>query len=57
MFSDGLVPLVECGAVSNHLKKIQAGKIVSCFVSGSRVVFDFLDDNPLVGKWILAEIS
>ncbi|CAG0896936.1 unnamed protein product [Darwinula stevensoni] len=48
MFSDGLVPLVECGAVSNHRKKVQIGKIVSCFVSGSRVVFDFLDDNPLV---------
>lgn len=48
MFSDGVVDLVACGAVSNRLKGISAGRIVTSFVNGSRRLFDFVDDNPLV---------
>lgn len=48
MFSDGVVDLVACGAVSNRLKGIGAGRIVTSFVNGSRRLFDFVDDNPLV---------
>ncbi|CAL8072052.1 unnamed protein product [Calicophoron daubneyi] len=48
MFSDGVVQLVEVGAITNAYKKLRPGKIVSSFVLGTKRVFDFLDDNPMV---------
>ncbi|MDJ0877941.1 MAG: acetyl-CoA hydrolase/transferase C-terminal domain-containing protein [Halieaceae bacterium] len=48
MFSDGLLPLVECGAVDNSLKKRQRGKIVTGFAMGSDNLYRFVDDNPEV---------
>jgi len=48
MFSDGLVPLIEGGVVTNRRKKVHQGRTVSSFVSGSRKVFDFVHDNQLV---------
>lgn len=48
MFSDGLVDLVKTGAVTNRLKKICPGRIVSSFAVGTRKLFDFMDDNPFL---------
>ena len=48
MFSDGVVPLVERGVVTNEHKKVERGKIVTTFILGSRKVYDFVDDNPFV---------
>jgi acyl-CoA hydrolase len=48
MFSDGVVDLYECGAITNRLKAVHPGRIVSSFVNGSRKVFDFVNDNPVV---------
>ncbi|VEL07728.1 unnamed protein product [Protopolystoma xenopodis] len=48
MFSDGLVDLVKAGAVTNALKFNRPGKIVATFVIGSKKVYDFIDNNPLV---------
>ena len=48
MFSDGVIPLVEKGAVTNSLKKVGQGKILSTFVLGTRKVYDFIDNNPYV---------
>jgi 4-hydroxybutyrate CoA-transferase len=48
MFSDGLIPLVEGGVITNAKKKVHAGRIVTSFVSGTRKVFDFVDDNQMV---------
>ena len=48
MFSDGVVPLVESGAINNSQKKIARGKIISTFVLGTRRVYDFVDNNPYV---------
>ncbi|KAF5403388.1 4-hydroxybutyrate coenzyme A transferase [Paragonimus heterotremus] len=48
MFSDGVVSLVQVGAITNAYKKMRPGKLVSSFVVGTKKVFDFLDDNPLV---------
>ena len=48
MFSDGLVDLAESGAITNSLKTVKPGRIVTSFVFGSKKVFDFVDDNPLV---------
>ena len=48
MFTDDVVPLVAAGAVTNRYKAIHPGRIVTSFVAGSRPLFDFVDDNPLV---------
>ena len=48
MFSDGLIPLVEGGVVTNSKKRVHAGRTVASFVIGSRKVFDFVDDNQMV---------
>jgi acyl-CoA hydrolase len=48
MFSDGVVDLFEAGAITNRLKAVHPGRIVTSFVNGSRKVFDFADDNHVV---------
>lgn len=48
MFSDGVVPLVEKGVITNEYKVIRPGKIVTAFALGTRKLYDFLDDNPAV---------
>ena len=48
MFSDGVIDLVANGVINGRMKKIHPGKIVAGFVLGSRRIYDFVDDNPLV---------
>jgi len=48
MFSDGILPLVEKGVITGKYKKKHQGKIVSSFVMGTKAIYDFIDDNPLV---------
>jgi len=48
MFSDGVIPLVEKGVVTNAQKKVERGKIVTTFVLGTRKIYDFVHDNPFV---------
>jgi len=48
MFSDGVLRLVEDGVITGEHKKEHPRRIVSGFVMGSRRVYDFLDDNPMV---------
>lgn len=46
MFSDGLLPLIQNGAVNNSLKHSNPGKTVATFVMGTKKVYDFIDNNP-----------
>lgn len=48
MFSDGIIPLVESGVITNSEKTLHRGKIVASFIMGSRKLYDFVHDNPLV---------
>jgi acyl-CoA hydrolase len=48
MFSDGILDLIESGAITNRLKRVHAGRTVTSFVSGSRRLYDFVHDNPFV---------
>ena len=48
MFSDRVVDLVEAGAVTNRLKVVGQGRIITSFINGTRKLFDFVHDNPLV---------
>ncbi len=48
MFSDGVVDLVEKGVINGKYKHTRPEKIVAGFVMGTRKVFDFIHDNPMV---------
>ena len=48
MFSDGLLPLIEAGVITNRCKAVHPGRTVTSFVSGSQRLYDFVDDNPAV---------
>lgn len=48
MFSDGVIPLVEKGIITNKYKKKHRGKIVTGFAIGTKKLYDFIDDNPQV---------
>ncbi|MBN1928447.1 MAG: acetyl-CoA hydrolase/transferase family protein [Chlorobiaceae bacterium] len=48
MFSDGVVDLVEKGVITGRHKRTHNEIIVASFLIGSRKLYDFVDDNPLV---------
>jgi acyl-CoA hydrolase len=48
MFSDGIVDLVEAGAVTNRRKAVHPGRLVTSFVYGSDRLYRFVDNNPFV---------
>jgi len=48
MLSDGVIDLVKAGVITNRLKAVHPGRVVTSFVMGSRRLYDFIDDNPLV---------
>lgn len=48
MLSDGVLPLLDKGVITNQHKKKHRGKTVASFVLGSRKLYDFIDDNPSV---------
>jgi acyl-CoA hydrolase len=48
MLSDGIIPLIETGVITNQHKKKHRGKTVTSFMVGSRKLYDFVDDNPSI---------
>ena len=48
MFSDGVIPLMEGGVITNRLKQVHPGRTVTSFVNGSQRLFDFVHENALV---------
>ena len=48
MFSDGIVNLVEEGIINGEEKTIHPGKIIVGFVLGTKRVFQFIDNNPVI---------
>ncbi|MCG7343734.1 propionyl-CoA--succinate CoA transferase [Sporosarcina sp. ACRSL] len=48
MLTDGIVDLVEAGAVDGMRKSTHKGKIVATFAFGSQRLYDFLNNNPSV---------
>ncbi len=47
MISEGLLDLIECGALTGARKTLQPGKIVGTFALGGAVLYRALHDNPL----------
>jgi acyl-CoA hydrolase len=48
MFTDAIVDLVEAGVITGARKERNRGKIVTAFMMGTRRLYDFVDDNPMV---------
>ncbi len=48
MFSDGVIPLIKNGVINNSQKKIVNGYCVTSFIMGTRALYDFVDDNPII---------
>jgi 4-hydroxybutyrate CoA-transferase len=48
LFSDGVIDLVEAGVLTNARKTIHTGKIVAGFIIGTKHLYDWVDDNPLI---------
>jgi acyl-CoA hydrolase len=57
MISDGVVDLVEKGVITGEAKRVHPGKIAAGFALGSKRLYDFLDDNPLVAMLDMAYVN
>jgi 4-hydroxybutyrate CoA-transferase len=48
LFSDGVIDLVNAGVITNARKALHPGKITAGFVIGTRRLYEFIHDNPIV---------
>ena len=48
LFSDGVVHLVNEGVITNARKTLHPGKIIAGFMLGTKSLYDWADDNPLI---------
>lgn len=48
LFADGVIDLVESGIINNAAKTLHPGKIIAGFVLGTKRLYDFINDNPIV---------
>jgi len=46
MFSDWIIDLIECGAITCSKKTLNRGKVIASFCMGSRRLYDYIDNNP-----------
>jgi acetyl-CoA hydrolase len=48
LFSDGIIDLVEAGVLTNARKTLHPGKIIAGFILGTRNLYRWVDDNPII---------
>jgi 4-hydroxybutyrate CoA-transferase len=48
MFSDGMLPLLTSGAITNAKKSVHPHRSITSFVSGTQKLYDYVDDNPTI---------
>ncbi|HKJ37497.1 MAG TPA: acetyl-CoA hydrolase/transferase C-terminal domain-containing protein [Anaerolineales bacterium] len=48
LFSDGVIDLVNAGVMTNAHKTLHPGKIIAGFMLGTKTLYDWADDNPLI---------
>ncbi len=51
MLTDAYLPLVEAGVITNARKTLHQGKMVASFCMGTRKLYDFVRDNPMVALY------
>lgn len=57
MFSDGIIPLIQRGVITNSQKKLNTGKSVTGFMAGTRMLYDFVHDNPAIRVMDIAYVN
>ncbi|HSI89747.1 MAG TPA: acetyl-CoA hydrolase/transferase C-terminal domain-containing protein [Adhaeribacter sp.] len=48
MFSNGVIPLIENGTITNEHKVRHPGRVATGFIVGNRKLYDYVDDNPMI---------
>ena len=48
MFSDGIIELVEKGVITGEMKKKRRYKIVSSFILGTKKLYQYVHENPVI---------
>ena len=48
LFSDGVIELVNQGVLTNARKTLHPGKIIAGFMLGTRKLYEWSDDNPMI---------
>lgn len=48
LFSDGVIDLVQCGALTGARKTLHPGKIVAGFIIGTNTLYRWVNDNPML---------
>src|SRR4030067_1987364 len=48
LFSDGVIDLVDAWGLTNARKTLHPGKVVAGFIIGTRRLYQWVDDNPLL---------
>ncbi len=48
MFSDGVIPLIKNGTINNSQKRKVTGYCVTSFLFGTKELYDFANDNPII---------
>ncbi len=46
MFSDWIIDLIECGAITCAKKSLNHGKVVASFCMGSKRLYEYINNNP-----------
>ncbi len=57
MFSDGVIELVQKGVINGSQKRIHPHKMVAGFAMGTRKLYDFIHDNPMVAMLDIAYVN
>ena len=56
MLVDAMAELYDAGVITNKKKSLYPGKFVCAFISGSKMLYDFVDNNVAVlvkrGQWV-----
>ncbi|TNE88100.1 MAG: acetyl-CoA hydrolase/transferase family protein [Deltaproteobacteria bacterium] len=48
MVMDGLIQAIDAGVITGRRKTLHPGKAIVTFAMGTRALYDFIDDNPLI---------
>jgi 4-hydroxybutyrate CoA-transferase len=48
LFSDGVIDLIDAGVITNARKTLHPGKIVAGFIIGTKRLYRYVDDNPII---------
>src|SRR5262249_53121011 len=57
MFSDGIIDLIEKGVITGEMKRKRKNKIVSSFMLGTKRLYQFVHENPIVEMLDVAYVN